>query len=55
MLQGAGIGTARLLDGTSGGKPIWRLRVGPMDAAGVAELSARVAGLGFGTPQVVRE
>lgn len=55
MLQGAGIGDARLLDGTSGGKPIWRLRVGPMDAAAVAELSARVAGLGFGTPQVVRE
>jgi rare lipoprotein A len=55
MLRGAGIGDARLLDGSSGGKPIWRLRVGPMDAAAVAELSARVAGLGFGTPQVVRE
>jgi rare lipoprotein A len=55
MLQGVGIGDARLLDGMSAGKPVWRLRVGPMDAAGVAELSARVAGLGFGTPQVVRE
>jgi rare lipoprotein A len=55
MLRSAGIGDARLQDGTSGGKPIWRLRVGPIDSAGVAELSARVAGLGFGTPHVVRD
>jgi rare lipoprotein A len=55
MLRGAGIGDARLQDGFSGGKTIWRLRVGPIDSAGVAELSARVAGLGFGTPHVVRD
>lgn len=55
MLRSAGIGDARLQDGTSAGKPIWRLRVGPIDSAGVAELSARVAGLGFGTPHVVRD
>lgn len=55
MLRSAGIGGARLLDGSSGGKPIWRLRVGPVDHDGVAELSTRVAGLGFGTPHVVRE
>lgn len=55
MLRGAGIDDARLLDGTSAGKPIWRLRVGPVESAGVAELSARVAGLGFGTPHIVRD
>jgi rare lipoprotein A len=55
MLHSAGIGDARLQDGTSAGKPIWRLRVGPIDSAGIAELSARVAGLGFGTPHVVRD
>ena len=55
MLRSAGIDDARLQDGTSAGKPIWRLRVGPVDTAGIAELSARVAGLGFGTPHVVRD
>jgi len=55
MLKGAGVSDARLSDGQSGGKPIWRVRVGPVDSGRVAELSARVAGLGFGQPQVVRE
>ncbi len=55
MLQRAGIGQARLTDGTAAGKPVWRLRVGPVSAAGVDDLSARVAGLGFGAPHVVRE
>ncbi|MEZ0469110.1 septal ring lytic transglycosylase RlpA family protein [Luteimonas salinilitoris] len=55
MLRGAGIDGARLIDGNSGGKPVWRVRVGPVDAAAVAELSARFAGLGFGQPHVVRE
>ena len=55
MLGRAGIGQARLHDGTSAGKPVWRLRVGPVEAAGVAALSARIAGLGFGAPNVVRE
>ncbi|WP_255516447.1 septal ring lytic transglycosylase RlpA family protein [Luteimonas suaedae] len=55
MLRGAGIDGARMVDGNSGGKPVWRVRVGPVDAATVAELSARFAGLGFGQPHVVRE
>jgi len=55
MLRGAGIGQARLQDGTSNGQQIWRLRVGPVGASTIAELTARVAGLGFGQPQVVRE
>ena len=55
MLRGAGVAEARLLDGMSAGKQVWRLRVGPVASARIAELSARVAGLGFGQPQLVRE
>ena len=55
MLQRAGIADARVQDGTAAGKPVFRVRVGPVAAAGVAELSARVAGLGFGAPNVVRD
>ncbi|MGY0612809.1 MULTISPECIES: septal ring lytic transglycosylase RlpA family protein [unclassified Luteimonas] len=55
LLRGAGIGDARLHDGTAAGKPVWRLRVGPVAPAGVAELGARVASLGFGAPHPVRE
>ncbi|WP_407352909.1 septal ring lytic transglycosylase RlpA family protein [Luteimonas sp. R10] len=55
LLRGAGVAGARVVDGDSGGKPVWRVRVGPVDAATVAELSARFAGLGFGQPHVVRE
>ena len=54
-LLGAGIAGARLHDGDAAGKPLWRLRVGPVAPAGVAELRARVAGLGFDPPQPVRE
>ncbi|MGO3126907.1 MAG: septal ring lytic transglycosylase RlpA family protein [Luteimonas sp.] len=55
MLRGAGIAAAQLQDGTAAGKPVWRLRVGPVEATQVAELSSRVAGLGFGAPTVVRD
>ncbi|MHC9086376.1 septal ring lytic transglycosylase RlpA family protein [Luteimonas sp. RIT-PG2_3] len=55
QLQAAGIAAASLHDGMSGGKPVWRLRVGPVASHAVAELSSRVAGLGLGTPQIVRE
>lgn len=54
-LRGAGIGAAQLEDGTAAGKPVWRLRVGPVEAARVAEMTSRVAGLGFGAPTVVRD
>jgi rare lipoprotein A len=54
MVQGAGIAGARLFDAVAEGRPVWRLRIGPVDGASVGELSARVAGLGFGPPQVVR-
>ena len=55
MLQGASIGTARLQDADVNGQKIWRLRVGPVDAAMAPELAARVVGLGFGQPQRVRD
>ncbi len=54
-LQGAGIAAASLQDGTAGGKPVWRLRVGPVDSARIGEVTSRVAGLGFGSPTVVRD
>ncbi|MGY1458420.1 septal ring lytic transglycosylase RlpA family protein [Luteimonas sp. A534] len=55
LLGRAGIAGARLYDGSAAGKPVWRLRVGPVAPTVVAELSARVAGLGFGAPHPVRE
>jgi rare lipoprotein A len=55
MLQGAGIGGARLLDADANGRRVWRLRVGPVAATAATELVARIQGLGFGQPQRVRE
>ena len=55
MLHGAGIGDARLLDGNANGQQVWRLRVGPLDAAAAPQLAQRIAGLGFGPPQRVRD
>ncbi len=55
MLQGAGIGNARLLDAVAAGQKVWRLRIGPVEGTTVAELSSRVRGLGFGPPNVVRD
>jgi rare lipoprotein A len=55
LLQGAAIGNASLLDADVNGKKIWRLRIGPVDAAAAPELAARVVGLGFGQPQRVRD
>ena len=54
MLREAGIGDARLHDGEADGKVVYRLRVGT-DAARLAEMSSRIAGLGFGLPQRVRD
>jgi rare lipoprotein A len=55
LLQGAGIDAATLADGDANGHKVWRLRVGPLAATSAPELAARIAGLGFGTPQRVRE
>ncbi|MCI4568198.1 septal ring lytic transglycosylase RlpA family protein [Lysobacter sp. CFH 32150] len=55
MLEDAGIRDARLLDADAAGQKVWRLRVGPVTPDAVAELRARVAGLGFGPPNVIRD
>lgn len=55
LLRGANIAGARVHDAEAGGRKVWRLRVGPVAPTQVAELSARVVGLGFGQPQPVRE
>ena len=54
MLQRADI-AARVLDANVNGKQVWRVRVGPVDAARAPELAARVVGLGFDPPQRVRD
>ncbi|MGY1408479.1 MULTISPECIES: septal ring lytic transglycosylase RlpA family protein [unclassified Luteimonas] len=54
-LHGAGIGGAHLQDVTVSQRRLWRLRVGPVAATALAELSSRVSGLGLGIPQIVRE
>ena len=54
-LRQAGIDGAQLLDATSNGQQVWRLRVGPLDAGTASTLTHRIAGLGFGVPQRVRE
>lgn len=54
LLQ-AGIAEARLLYGQANGRPVWRLRIGPVAASRATELEQRLAGLGFGPPQRVRD
>ncbi len=54
-LVAAGIADARLSDVTRDGRVMWRLRVDASDAARADELAGRIAGLGFGRPQIVRE
>ncbi|MGO4221126.1 septal ring lytic transglycosylase RlpA family protein [Lysobacter sp. TAF61] len=54
-LRRAGIDTAQITDASANGQTIWRLRVGPLQAAQAPELAARIAGLGFGQPQRVRD
>jgi rare lipoprotein A len=55
MLQGASIPGAQLQGADVGGRKVWRLRVGPVASATEPELAARVAGLGFGSPQRVHD
>jgi rare lipoprotein A len=55
QLAAAGIGSASVSDIDSNGRKLWRLRVGAPDLSAATELAGRIAGLGFGRPQVVRE
>lgn len=54
-LSAAGIARASLSDVASNGRTLWRLRVQASDPASATELAGRIAGLGFGQPQLVRE
>lgn len=53
-LRVAAIEGARLQEADVNGRRIWRLRVGPVADSASAELATRIAGLGFGPPQRVR-
>lgn len=55
QLASAGIVGASLSDIVSGGRTLWRLRVPASDSSNATELAGRIAGLGFGLPQVVRD
>jgi rare lipoprotein A len=52
-LRDAGVESSRIDEGQANGQPVWRLRVGPVPKARVAELSARAADLGFDTVQIL--
>ena len=54
-LVAAGIAGASLSDVQNNGRVLWRLRVGASDPAGADELAGRIARLGFGRPQLVRD
>lgn len=54
-LQAGGVDPLRIDEASVNGQPVWRLRIGPVSASRVQELSARAADLGFGSAQVVRE
>ncbi len=54
-LTAAGIADARLSDVPGADRPLWRLRVGAADVASAEALAGRIASLGFGRPQIVRE
>lgn len=55
QLSAAGIVGASITDIAAGGRTLWRLRVPASDHASAAELAGRIAGLGFGAPQIVRD
>ena len=55
QLSSAGIAGASLSDVVSGGRTLWRLRVNADDLTSATELAGRIAGLGFGKPQIVRD
>ena len=54
-LSAAGIGSGSLSDVESNGRTLWRLRVAAPDQASASAIAGRIAGLGFGQPQVVRK
>jgi len=55
QLASAGIVGASISDIVSGGRTLWRLRVAAEDSGRATELASRIAGLGFGHPQIVKD
>ncbi len=55
QLSAAGIAGASLSDIVSGGRTLWRLRVAASNHDSAAELAGRIASLGLGRPQIVRD
>ncbi len=55
QLSSAGIVGATISDIASGGRTLWRLRVPAADHASASELAGRIAGLGLGSPQIVKD
>jgi rare lipoprotein A len=54
-LREAGLPSVRIDEGDANGQPVWRLRIGPVAADRVTELSARCADLGFDAVNIIRE
>ncbi|MDQ2701492.1 MAG: SPOR domain-containing protein [Pseudomonadota bacterium] len=54
-INAAGIAGAGLQEGEAGGRPVWRLRVGPVSSDALESTAQRVRDLGFGQPRAVRE
>lgn len=55
QLNAAGIVGATISDIAAGGRTLWRLRVPANDHASATELAGRISGLGFGSPQIVKD
>ncbi|HDS1555800.1 septal ring lytic transglycosylase RlpA family protein [Stenotrophomonas maltophilia] len=55
QLSAAGIVGATISDIAAGGRTLFRLRVPASDHASAAELVGRIAGLGLGSPQIVKD
>ncbi len=55
IIRQAGVANARIVEGWTNGRRFWRLRVAALNAAEVPALTARISGLGFGTPHPVRD
>lgn len=54
-LVAAGLGPARIDEALVEGRPVWRLRLGPVAADRVSDLSRRAADLGFAPARIVRD
>jgi rare lipoprotein A len=54
-LAAGGLAPVRIDEGSVDGRPVWRLRLGPVPEAQVPELSRRAADLGFAAAQIVRD